>query len=239
VSKGPLGIRFGAIPAPAPEAGALAQIRVDVENTGSVAWPGGVFLSYHWLDSRDNPIVWDGVRTTPPHLAPGERATVELEVRAPIPPGPYRLALDAVAENRAWFSELGSETLSVDVEVGARQGAPTAPLPAWVEATPEWTEHVYAAHAEGYAVVAGSIEWDGGPLRRRPRALEPYTPGGGRSPAFGAPLLCPSILAGTVDLDSLGEVAGLPAFAAPRDEPWIYDGRAVLIARPRSGRRPT
>ena len=45
----------------------------------------------------------------------------------------------------------------------------------------------------------------------------------------------------------LPDVAGLPAFAAPTDEPWIYDGRVVLRAkpaertslraRPRAGRR--
>lgn len=238
MSKGPLGIRFAAIPAPAPEAGALARIPVEVENVGSVAWPRGVFLSYHWLDSHDNPIVWDGVRTTPPRLMPGDRATVELAVRGPIPPGPYRLALDAVAEHRAWFSELGSEMLRIDVAVAERTGEPSVTLPPWVEATPVWTEHTRAAHAEGYAVVAGSIDWEAGALRRRPRALEPYAPGTGRVPAFGAPLLCPSVLPG-VELEPLGDVAGLPAFAAPRDEPWIYDGRAVLRARPRSGRRPT
>ena len=238
MSKGPLGIRFGTIPVPAPEAGTLAELQVDVENTGSVAWPAGVFLSYHWLDSHDNPIVWDGVRTTPPRLAPGERASVGLAVRGPIPPGPYRLALDAVAEHRAWFSELGSEMLRLDVVVGERTGEPSATLPPWVEATPAWTEHTRAAHAEGYAVVAGSIDWEAGGLRRRPRALEPYTPGTGRVPAFGAPLLCPSVLPG-VELEPLGDVAGLPAFAAPQAEPWIYDGRAVLRARPQSGRRPT
>jgi hypothetical protein len=239
VSKGPLGIRFGAISTPAPEAGALARLAVEVENTGTVTWPEVVQLSYHWLDSHDNPIVWDGIRTPPPRLAPGERATVELAVRGPIPPGRYRLALDAVAEHRAWFSELGSEMLRVDVVVGPRTGEPSATLPTWVEATPAWTEHVHAAHAEGYAVVAGSVDWQAGPLRRRPRSLDPYTPGSGRVPGFGAPLLCPSVLPGTVELEPLGEVAGLPAFAAPRDEPWIYDGRAVLTARPRSGRRPT
>ena len=239
MSKGPLGIRFEEIPAPTPEAGALARIDVEVENTGSVTWPAGVFLSYHWLDSRDNPIVWDGVRTTPPSLGPGERATVELSVRSPIPPGPYRLALDAVAEHQAWFSELGSELLRLDVEVGPRGGEPSAALPSWIEVTPEWAEHTRAAHAEGYAVVAGSIDWDGGPLRRRPRALDPYATGTGRVPGFGAPLLCPSVLAGVLELERLGDVAGLPAFAAPRDEPWLYDGRAVLRARPQSGRRPT
>jgi hypothetical protein len=238
VSKGPLGIRFGAPAVPALEAGALAQVEIEIENTGSVAWPEGVFLSYHWLDSRDNPIDWDGVRTAPPRLAPGERATASVGVRGTIPPGPYRLALDAVAEHRAWFSELGSEMLRVDVVVGPRTGEPSAELPAWVEATPEWMEHTRAAHAEGYAVVAGSIAWDGGVLQRRPRALDPYEPGTGRVPAFGAPLLCPSVLPG-VELEPLGDVAGLPAFAAPHIEPWIYDGRAVLRARPQSDRRST
>ena len=155
MSRGPLGIRFGAIPAPTPEAGALTRLDVEVENTGTIAWPEGVFLSYHWLDSHDNAIVWDGVRTTPPRLEPGEAATVALSVRGPIPPGRYRLAVDAVAEHRAWFSELGSEMLRLDVEVAARSGEPSVALPSWVEATPAWTEHVQAAHADGYAVVAG------------------------------------------------------------------------------------
>ena len=37
-------------------------------------------------------------------------------------PGGYRLAFDMVAENRAWFSELGSEQLVRDVVVGPRHG---------------------------------------------------------------------------------------------------------------------
>ena len=53
-----------------------------------------------------------------------------------------------------------------------------------------WHEHVRAAHADGYAVVAGSIDWRGGLLHPRPKALEPYAPGVGRVPGFGgaAPL---------------------------------------------------
>jgi len=222
-----------------PRAGTVEIALIEVENTGTVPWRDGIFVAYHWLDERDNPIVWDGKRTAPPGLLPGERGVVEALVRAPIPPGRYRLAFDMVAEHRAWFSELGSPMLRLDIVVSSRTGAPTAALPSWVEPTPAWTEHVRAAHAEGYAVVAGSIEWHGGPFHRRPHSLEPYAPGGGRAPAFGAPLLCPSVLPGVVELEPLDEVAGLPAFAAPREEPWIYDGRAVLIARPRSGRRPT
>ena len=102
----------------------------------------------------------------------------------------------------------------------------------WVEPTSDWQERVDAAHAEGYAVVAGSIDWLGGLTRRRPRALESYLPGSGRIPGFAHPLVCPSVLDG-VDLDRLPDLAGLPAFAAPASEPWVYDGRIVLQARPR------
>jgi hypothetical protein len=49
-------------------------------------------------------------------------------------------------------------------------------------------------------------------------------------PGFSSPLLCPSVLPG-IELEPLGEVAGLPAFAAPQVEPWVYDGRIVLRIR--------
>lgn len=240
MSQGPLAVRFGAAPQLTVQAGAVTTAAVEVENAGSVAWRDGIGVAYHWLDRRDNPIVWDGRRTPAPPLAPGERATVEVQVRGPIPPGPYRLAFDVVAEHRAWFSELGSEMLSIDLDVAPRAGEPRADLPQHVEATAAWDEHVRRAHADGYAVVSGSIDWRGGLLHPRPHALAPYAPGPGRVPGFDAPLLCPSVLPG-VELERLEDVAGLPAFAAPLDEPWVYDGRAVLRvrARPRSGRRPT
>jgi hypothetical protein len=237
MSTGPLGVAWGAWTlVAAPQAGVLEGGSVVVENTGAMAWNGEIFLSYHWLDDRGNPIHWDGIRTPVPPLAPGERATVQLAVRAPVPPGRYRLALDLVAERRAWFSELGSPMLELDLDVLPRVQEPNAALPDWVEPAPDWAERVRAAHADGYAVVAGAIAWDGGVLRRRPRALAPYRPGPGRVPGFASPLLCPSVAPG-VELDRLDDVAGLPAFAAPREEPWVYDGRIVLTARPRSGRR--
>ncbi len=227
MSKGPLAVRWGAPPAIVPHAGAVADVRVEVENAGTIAWRAGVNLAYHWLDDRDNPIVWDGDRTAAPALLPGERGTVDAKVRAPIPPGPYRLAFDMVAENRAWFSELGSPMLVQDVLVGDRPGEPRSDWPEGIEPAPDWQERVRAAHAEGFAVVAGAIVWDG---RRRPHALAAYAPGPGRIPGFGAPLLCPSVLPG-IELDRLDDVAGLPAFAAPRSEPWVYDGRIVLRLR--------
>ncbi len=235
MAMGPLAVRWGDWKLTDPHAGAVGQARVELENAGSVAWRDGICLAYHWLDDRDNPIVWDGERTPLPPLAPGERTTVEVPVRAPIPPGRYRFALDLVAEHRAWFSELGSEMVAATVDVLPRAGAPQVELPDWVAPAPGWNERVAAAHAEGYTVVAGAIEWHGGTLRRRPKGLEPYVPGPGRVPAFTQPLLCPSILDGG-RLDRLPDVEGLPAFAAPHDEPWLYDGRIILTADPRRRR---
>lgn len=231
MAVGPLAVRWGDPPRPSSRAGARELLPVRLANAGSARWHDSVHASYHWLDDRDNPIVWDGIRTQLPRLAPGEEATVELTVQAPIPPGRYRLALDVVAEHRAWFSELGSPMLAVDVQVLPRQVEPNAALPPGVEPAPDWAERVRAAHADGYAVVAGAVEWRGGALHRRPHELAPYEPGQGRVPGFAAPLLCPSVVPG-VELERLADVAGLPAYAAPRDEPWVYDGRIVVVAGP-------
>src|SRR5919204_5743697 len=109
MSQGPLAVRWGDWSLEQPHAGTVARLRVTLENAGSIRWGDSIRLGYHWLDDRGNPIVWDGERTPLPPLEPGERATVEARVRAPIPPGRYRFALDVVAEFRAWFSELGSD----------------------------------------------------------------------------------------------------------------------------------
>jgi len=116
MAKGPLAVRWGDWTLDEPQAGAVGRVRVEVENAGTVTWRDGIGLAYHWLDDLDNPIVWDGMRTPLPPLSPGERATVEARVRAPMPPGRYRFALDLIAEHRAWFSELGSEPLVVPAE---------------------------------------------------------------------------------------------------------------------------
>jgi hypothetical protein len=223
-------VRFGAFPSVTPQAGTVERVELEVENAGTLAWRHDLFVSYHWLDTRDNPIHWDGIRTGAPHLDPGERATVPMNVRAPIPPGRYRLAFDLVAEFRAWFSELGSPMLAADVEVAQREGEPDAPLPDGWERAPDWDERVRATHHEGYGVVAGAVAWPRGLMRRPPKELAPYEPGQGRVPGFSAPLLAPSVLAG-IELEPLGQIAGLPAFAAPRDEPWVFDGRIVLRRR--------
>jgi hypothetical protein len=215
----------------------VSTVEVEVENAGTIAWRNSINVSYHWLDDRDNPIVWDGYRTPAPPLGPGQRATVPIDVRAPLPPGRYRLAFDMVAEGRAWFSELGGAMQRQDLEVTARAVDLRVELPEGLEPAPDWEERVRAAHREGYGVVAGAIDWTGGLMRPRPGALEAYAPGPGRIPGFTGALIAPSVLPG-VQLQRVADVAGLPAYAAPapRQEPWVYDGRIVLRARPRSGR---
>src|SRR2546430_1220239 len=99
---------------------------------------------------------------------------------------------------------------------------------------PDWSRRVLDAHQEGYAVVGGSIDVAG---RHRPKSLQLWEPGTGRVPNFAEPLLCPSLIPGSEPFWDWSEIEGLPALAHPASEPWLYDGRIVIRARPRSGRR--
>jgi hypothetical protein len=225
VPAGPLGVRWLAYELGPPQAGAIGRARVELENAGAAAWRD-LLAAYHWLDDLGNPIVWDGLRTPLPPLAPGARTSVDLTVRAVMPPGRYRLAFDLVLEGRAWLSEIGNSMLEVDVDVGTRDASGrVAHLTPEVEPARDWHELTLAAHAEGYAAVGGSI--DAG----RNRSLRAYRPGGGRNPSFGEPLVCPSLL---LPLAPNCTVAGLPAWRPEGGEPWIYDAR--ITARLRSGR---
>jgi hypothetical protein len=122
VASGPLAVRWLSYELEPPRAGALARVRVRFVNAGREAWvEGRMNLAYHWLDELGNPIVWDGLRTPLDQaVAPGDELEAHLDVRAPIPPGRYRLALDLVAENFVWFAEVGGAALETDQEVGLR-----------------------------------------------------------------------------------------------------------------------
>jgi hypothetical protein len=221
VPAGPLAVRWHAYELGTVQAGAVSRARVVVENAGTAVWRD-LNVSYHWLDDRGNPIVWDGIRLAL-NAAPGERVERDLDVRGPIPPGRYRLAFDLVDEHRFWLAELGNFSPELEVDVAPRDAAG-----AHLYGADGDRDQIAAAHREGYAAVGGSID-----MRRRPRELEPYQPGGGRNPAFGHPLVCPSLLP---PLEPNDEVAGLPAWRPEGDEPWIYDARIRLL--PQSRRPP-
>lgn len=240
--SGPLVVRWRALEHGPVEAGTLRSATVEAENAGSATWrtrgpEEGLFLAYHWLDERGNPIVWDGARTPLERpVGPGETLRQALALRGPIPPGRYRLAVDLVEEHRFWLAELGNPPYEESVEVLPRDASGArAFLPDGVEPAPGWHERIAALHAEGYAAVGGAVEQPTGLLRRRRiPALEPYAPGRGRHPRFPYPLVCPSLLP---PLEPNDEVAGLPAYRPDGEEPWMFDGRAVVRLRPRSGRR--
>src|SRR5437588_2391370 len=122
-SRAPLVVRWHGLALDPPQAGTSQVATVELENAGSATWrtrgaEDGIFLSYHWLDERGNPIVWDGMRTPLERtVEPGESLQQQLALRAPIPPGRYRLAVDLVEEHRFWLAELGNTPLEEDVEV--------------------------------------------------------------------------------------------------------------------------
>jgi hypothetical protein len=95
----------------------------------------------------------------------------------------------------------------------------------------DWARRTLDAHAEGWAAIGPAIVPGGGPLAlQRSRALKPWRPTGGRNPAFGRPLLLPSLLPGLEP----AELEGLPAYAGADA---LFDGRIVVRLRRRSGRR--
>jgi hypothetical protein len=261
VPVGPLAVRWLGYDLPELRAGEAAPARVALRNDGTATWrsrrESGVQLSYHWLDDRGNAIVWDGPRVAFVRpVAPGEQVDLETLLRAPQPPGRYRLAFDLVEESRFWFAEVGSSPLELDVVVapriaerrlsvfvhGSEDAETSAALAAQEEAlveggavataylvagaipAPDWSRRVLDAHAEGFAAVGGSIE-------TRDRSLRAWAPGGGRNPAFGHPLLLPSLLTGLEP----GEHRGLPAYE-PEAELAIFDGR-IRLRLPRGRRR--
>ena len=263
-AAGPLSVRWLAVELEPLRAGAPGAARIAIENAGLAVWrplagSRGVKASYHWLDSLGNALLWDGVRSELPHeVAPGARIELEIAVRAVMPPGRYRLALDLVDESRRWFAEVGSYAPQLEVEVAPRierrlavggadaralagqdeagaivppaEAAAVAHLAPGVTPAPDWVRRVLDAHQEGYGVVGGSIAAPTGPLRRQAAELAPWAPGGGRNPGFAHPLLCASVVTG-VEVEELGPVAGLPAVRARGDEPWVYDGRIGLVRR--------
>jgi hypothetical protein len=261
VPVGPLAVRWLAYRLPTFRAGAESTVEVLLQNAGTATWRGrgqaGVKLSHHWLDERGNAIVWDGPRVDfGDPVAPGDEVEVALRVRAPQPPGRYRLAFDLVEELRFWFAEVGSAPLELDAEVlpliderrlavvvrGGADSETTAALVAQAEPLVE-ADAVATAH-----LVAGAIpepDWSrrildahaegfvavGGSIETRDRALRAWAPGGGRNPSFSHPLLLPSLLDGLEP----GLHAGLPAYE-PGGEPAIFDGR-IRLRLPRGRRR--
>jgi cell division protein FtsN len=99
---------------------------VSFKNASPRTWPSkpnskglnAVNLSYHWLDQKDRPVVFDGLRTPLPHdLSPGEAVQLNAAIQAPDQPGRYTLEVTLVQEGVAWFPERDGDKIAVPVKV--------------------------------------------------------------------------------------------------------------------------
>ena len=269
VPVGPLAVRWLAYELPELRAGTVGTARLRLQNAGSATWrargDAGVLASYHWLDDRGNPIVWDGLRTPLERpVEPGDTAEVELVVRIPQPPARYRLSFDFLEEFRFWWTEAGVVPLELEVDVRTRiderrlgvaisGGSDERTLAALAAQEEPLVEQDALAVAHLVAGALPAADWSrrlldahaegyaavGGSIESSDRALRPWAPGGGRNPVFPHPLLLPSLLAGLEPDEHAGlpayEHARLPAYE-PGEATWLFDGR-IRLRLPRGRRR--
>jgi len=131
---GPVIASFGANYAIPPISGTAATTttaQITLGNTSNFTWPSAganpVTLSYHWLNSAGQTIVWDGLRTKLPADVPaGQLTQVQANLAFPSAAGTYTLRWDLVQEGVSWFSGKGvrmpEQTVSVQSYVAPFYG---------------------------------------------------------------------------------------------------------------------
>ena len=242
VSKGPLAVRWGAPPATAPQAGAVETVRVELENAGDdrLAAEGSTSPTTGSTARQPDRL---GRR---PHA--GAAVCARRARRRSTRPCARRSRPAPTASPSTWSPRTapGSRSSAARCsprtsQVAARGGEPHAELPRRRRAGAR------LAGARARRPRRGLRR-----RRRRDRLASGLRAAGARSPAtsrgpdgspasrhrFCARPSCPGI-----ELERLADVAGLPAFAAPRDRAvgLRRADRAPRLrarARPQSGRRP-
>jgi hypothetical protein len=144
------------------------------------------------------------------------------------------LAVQVTEGPAALVAETEAALAAQEEPIVTEQAEATAFLVAGCRPAPDWSRRILDAHAEGYAVVGGSVEVETGRFRRgAARELEPWKPGFGRSPGWSLPLIFPSMLSEAAQGASFAEpVCGLPALdPSALAEPWLCDGR-IRVAVP-------
>lgn len=100
----------------------MYQATVMLENRGTQSWETvgsyPIYVSYHWWTPDGSLVEWNGLRTSlRKTVQPDDALSQSVRFVSPTRPGDYVLEWDLVHEGRAWFSERGGITLSVDVTV--------------------------------------------------------------------------------------------------------------------------
>lgn len=103
--------------------GSTAVVPMTLTNVGSMTWAAAganpVRLSYHWLDSVGNVVVWNGVRTVLTADVPtGGMVSLNATLQAPSALATYTLQWDLVQEGITWFQGQGVTPPSVPVSIG-------------------------------------------------------------------------------------------------------------------------
>jgi hypothetical protein len=86
-----------------------------IENLGNHTWHATgrkpVTVSYHWLNSRGEVVVFDGLRTQLPSDVEAKGvAMLPLQVRTPDERGQFQLQISLVQESVAWFIEKSAQS---------------------------------------------------------------------------------------------------------------------------------
>jgi hypothetical protein len=111
-------------------AGETVLADITIKNASTKTWPSkpnqrgrhAVNLSYHWLDSKRQMVVFDGLRTPLPRdLGPDESLTLRATIRAPEKAGEYLLHVTMVQEAVAWFSDGDGGHILIPVSVVHRR----------------------------------------------------------------------------------------------------------------------
>jgi hypothetical protein len=113
-------------------AGEWRTFDVEVRNTGSAHWPGGmdalpqIRLAYRWLDPGGGP-AQEGARTgLPAPLGPGASAIVPLQVLGPARVGEQEIEIGLVHEEVRWFGHGVRERIAVRAPAGDARATRTS-----------------------------------------------------------------------------------------------------------------
>lgn len=107
-------------------AGEVYEVELEILNASVINWPTGpddpsvqpVMLSYHWRDTGNQMLVFNGISTVlPEQNGPFAVSKVRARVKAFDQPGECRLVWDLVRNGVAWFAEKGGTPLEVQVVI--------------------------------------------------------------------------------------------------------------------------
>jgi GT2 family glycosyltransferase/glycosyltransferase involved in cell wall biosynthesis len=103
-------------------------IPIKIQNLGNCEWQNhkesvnAVNMSYIWKDKSGNSAHRFEERTPlPKNVKSGKIIITELMITAPPLAGDYVLDIDLVKENEFWFSDVGSESKKLDVQIKKKQ----------------------------------------------------------------------------------------------------------------------